>query len=94
MALPANIPDFTSYQPGLGAPAEIQFKIDGEGMPLVFSENQIPRGILCGTAGGLNGKDAKGNVIANLPLQAGYNPIRVSEITDLLGGAADIWVLY
>lgn len=52
----------------------------------------IPRALLCGTAGTFTGKDAMGNTITSLPLQAGYNPISVSVWSG--GTAANVWGLY
>lgn len=50
-------------------------------------------GLLVGTAGTANLMDADGNTLANVPLQAGYNPIRVMQVRT--GGTADdIWALY
>ncbi len=51
-----------------------------------------PRGLLCGTAGTFTGVDAEGNAITSLPLQQGYNPIRVRMWTG--GTASDVWGLY
>lgn len=51
------------------------------------------RALLVGVGGTANVTDANGNVCANLPLQQGYNPIRIKAIA--AGGTADdIWALY
>lgn len=52
----------------------------------------ICRALLVGTAGTATVVDAEGNTSMNIPLQAGYNPLRVSKVT--FGTAADIWALY
>ena len=51
------------------------------------------KAILCGTAGTLNGLDEYGNAFTGLPLQAGYNPLRVSQVSTG-GTAANLWGLY
>lgn len=51
------------------------------------------RGLACGTAGTANLVDASGQTLTNFPLQAGYNPIAIVELSS--GGTADdIWALY
>lgn len=51
------------------------------------------RALVCGTAGTVNLVDASGNIITDFPLQQGYNPIRVVQVST--GGTADdIWALY
>lgn len=51
------------------------------------------KGLLCGTAGTVNLMDAEGNIVADVPLQQGYNPIQVRQVRT--GGTADdIWALY
>jgi hypothetical protein len=52
----------------------------------------VPRALLCGTAGTFTGKDAMGQTLTSLPLQAGYNPISISVWS--AGTAADVWALY
>ncbi len=51
------------------------------------------RSLLVGTAGTANIKDADGTDRANVPLQAGYNPIRIIQL-ETGGTADDIWALY
>lgn len=53
----------------------------------------ICRALLVGTAGTANLKDAEGTPSANVPLQAGYNPLQVL-VVDTGGTADDIWALY
>jgi hypothetical protein len=65
--------------------------------PIVKSASDLPSGIcrclLVGIAGTANLVDASGTTRNNVPLQVGYNPLRVSKV--LNGGTAnDIWVLY
>jgi hypothetical protein len=50
-------------------------------------------GLLVGTAGTANLQDAASNTLADVPLQAGYNPIAATQVRT--GGTADdIWALY
>jgi len=53
----------------------------------------MPYALWVGTAGAADLIDGYGDVMANFPLLAGYNPIVVSELTSL-GTAANIWGLY
>lgn len=50
------------------------------------------RALLVGTAGTATVIDTEGGTATNIPLQTGYNPIRVSKVT--FGTAADVWALY
>lgn len=50
------------------------------------------RGLLVGTAGTATVITAAGNTRTSIPLQAGYNPIRVTQIKNT-GGASDIWAI-
>lgn len=51
------------------------------------------RGILVGTAGTLNMTDLEGNVLTDVPIQQGYNPLFATSFQ--AGGTADdIWALY
>lgn len=53
----------------------------------------VTRGLLVGTAGTANLMDAMGNTVANVPLQAGYNPLAVQQVRT--GGTASaIFALY
>lgn len=49
-------------------------------------------GILCGTAGTFTGVDMGGNTITDMPLQQGYNPIRVKIWS--AGTATNVWGLW
>ena len=51
-----------------------------------------PRALLCGTAGTFTGTDQSGNTLTSLPLQQGYNPIKVASWTG--GTETDVWALY
>jgi hypothetical protein len=79
---------FSSYSP---APISAATKI-----VVVSSGVDLPSGpcraLLVGTAGTATVIDAEGNTATSIPLQAGYNPIRVSKVT--FGTAADVWALY
>lgn len=50
------------------------------------------RGLLVGTAGTATVVDASGATRTSIPLQAGFNPIRVKQVKNA-GTAADIWAL-
>lgn len=51
------------------------------------------KAILCGTTGTLNGIDEFGNAFTGLPLQQGYNPLRLTQVSTG-GTAANLWALY
>jgi len=51
------------------------------------------RALLVGTAGTANISDGDGNVLTNVPLQVGYNPIIITNLA-AGGTATDIWALY
>jgi len=51
------------------------------------------RALLVGGGGSANIIDANGNDLVLVPLQIGYNPIRVSRVKTG-GTATDIWALY
>jgi hypothetical protein len=53
----------------------------------------VPRALWVGTAGSANLVDESGNTLTAFPLQAGYNPIRISQL-ETGGDADDIWGLY
>ena len=50
------------------------------------------RSILCGSAGTLN-ITVNGVALTNVPIQQGYNPIRVQSV-QAGGSATDLWALY
>lgn len=50
------------------------------------------RGILCGTPGTAN-ITVGGALLSNVPLQQGYNPIRVQSV-QAGGTASDLWALF
>lgn len=66
-------------------------------VPVTKADAALPggpcRSLLVGTAGTANIKDGSGVERANVPLQAGYNPIVCQEVRTG-GTAADIWALY
>jgi hypothetical protein len=49
--------------------------------------------LLVGTAGTANLVEADGTVRANVPLQAGYNPLSAKRV-NTGGTASDIWAIY
>lgn len=51
------------------------------------------RGLLVGTAGTATVRTARGSTCADIPLQAGYNPLQIDKLT-ALGTAANVWALY
>ncbi|MHA1525142.1 MAG: spike base protein, RCAP_Rcc01079 family [Alphaproteobacteria bacterium] len=53
----------------------------------------VCRALLVGTPGTANMVDAAGNTLTNVPLQQGYNLLRVARIKTG-GTAGDIWALY
>ena len=72
-----------------GGPAEAM-ELVVKGSPLVKGTGC--RGILCGTAGTAN-ITVGGQALANVPMQQGYNPLRVQSVQ--AGGTADnMWALY
>jgi hypothetical protein len=66
-------------------------------IPVTKANTDLPhgvtRGVNCGSAGTANLMDAHGNIVANFPLHAGYNPIQVLQVRTG-GTATDIWALY
>lgn len=50
------------------------------------------RALLVGTAGTANIVMADGTTLSNVPLQQGYNPLRVQRV-NTGGTASDIWAL-
>lgn len=79
---------FQAYLPGLDSPASKIAQVTS-GVALAAG---TCRAILVGTAGTATVIDAEGNTSTNIPLQVGYNPIRVSQVT--FGTASDVWALY
>lgn len=53
----------------------------------------MPKALWVGTAGTATMKDGYGDVMNNFPLQVGYNPIMISELT-ALAGASNVWGMY
>ena len=50
------------------------------------------RALLCGTAGTLN-ITMNGVALTNVPIQQGYNPLRIESI-QAGGTATDLWAIY
>lgn len=83
------MPDmFESYSSGLDSPAT-KIAAVTSGVDLA---DGVCRALLVGTAGTATVVDASGGTSEAIPLQAGYNPLRVSKVT--LGTAANVWALY
>jgi hypothetical protein len=82
---------FGNHSPGLDSPAGIIAAVTKADADLPAPG--VTRALLVGTAGTANLKDAAGNTLANVPLQQGYNPLRVMQVRTG-GTASDIWALY
>lgn len=83
--------DFVEFNVGLGSPARKAFKVtkaDATDLP-----NGVARFLIVGTAGPANLVDAEGNDLADFPLKAGRNDIRVKQV-ETGGTADDIWACY
>lgn len=52
------------------------------------------RGLLVGVGGNATIIDASGNIVPNVPLQQGYNPIAVRRVNATGIGASAIFALY
>ncbi len=83
----------SDINPGLASDASA-----GVWVPVTKNDNAdlpdgICRGLLVGTAGTANLHDMRGNLRANVPLQQGYNPLRVRRVRTS-GTADNIWALY
>lgn len=68
-----------------------------EYIPVTKADADLPggvtRGLLVGTAGTANLMQPDGTIRANVPLQAGFNPLCVKQVRT--GGTSlDIWALY
>lgn len=78
------------HGPAASAPA-------GAVVPVTKADAALPdgecRSLLVGTAGTANITDGNGVNRANVPLQAGYNPIVCQQVRTG-GTASDIWALY
>jgi hypothetical protein len=75
---------------GVNDPAQGIIAITPGSTPL---PNGTCKGIVCGTAGTLNGIDEVGNVFTGFPLAQGYNRLRLAQVTSG-GTAANLWALY
>ena len=53
----------------------------------------MPKALWVGSAGTATMKDGYGDVMTNFPLEVGYNPIMISELTTLVS-ASNIWGMY
>lgn len=69
----------------------------GKIVPVTKANNDladgVTRGLLVGTAGTANLMDETGEIRTSVPLQAGYNPLKVKQVRTS-GTASDIWALY
>jgi len=82
---------FQSHTTGLSSPARVLkpvTKSDSTDLP-----DGTCRAILVGSGGTANIIDASGNDLAGVPLQTGFNPVRVSRVKTG-GTATDIWAIY
>lgn len=81
----------SQYLAGLGAPAKTIVAVTkSDTVDLTGGEC---RALLVGTAGTAKVTTAGGDTVTDIPLQAGYNPIRVTRVWNS-GTASDIWALY
>ncbi len=66
-------------------------------VPVTKADADLPdgfcNGLLVGTAGTLNLMEKGGEIRANVPVQAGYNPISALQVR-AGGTASDVWALY
>ena len=53
----------------------------------------MPKALWVGSAGTATMKDGYGDVLTGFPLEVGYNPIMISELTTL-GTASNVWGMY
>ena len=72
---------------GVGAAQKIAAVVSGQD----FADGAC-RSLLVGTAGTATVIDFDGNTLTDIPLQQGYNPLRVRRVT--LGTAANVWALF
>lgn len=83
---------FKDHQPGLDTPASKIVAVTAH------DTNELSggacRALLVGTAGAATVVDAEGNTATLIPLQAGYNPIRVKVVKSTGLTASNIWALY
>lgn len=77
---------------GLIVPVTKSNTLDVWGDTYAADSSRPCRGLLVGTAGTATVIDASGATRTAIPLQAGYNPIRVKQVLNA-GTAADIWAL-
>lgn len=86
------MPDpFETRAVGLSSPARAVrpvTKDDGADLP-----DGTCRALLVGSGGTANLVDAAGNDLSGVPLQTGYNPVRVARFKTG-GTATDIWAIY
>ena len=83
---------FKQHSPGLTSPGSKIVAVSAN------DSTDLPdgtcRALLVGTAGAATVIDAEGNTSLLIPLQAGYNPIRVSRVKSTGLTAANIWAIY
>lgn len=83
---------FAQHVPGLESPATKILAVTPHNSN-EFTDGPC-RALLVGTAGAATVVDAEGNTATLIPLQAGYNPIRVKAVRATGLTAANIWALY
>lgn len=84
--------EFAEYPIQYNSPGRLGAKITKHDSNLI--PEGAPRAFLVGTSGTANLIDVDGVTHANVPLQAGFNPIRNIKIVKTGGSADDIWPLY
>ena len=83
---------FKNHSPGLTSPGSKIVAVsanDSTDLP-----GGICRALLVGTAGVADIIDGEGNAVSGVPLQAGYNPIRVTRVKSTNLAASSIFAIY
>ncbi len=83
-------------QRDLALPSAKAVKLDpfvGAGVLVGSTGPGMPKALWVGTAGTATMLDGYGDELTAFPLQAGLNPIMISELTSL-GTAANVWGMY
>lgn len=82
---------FERYTAGLSSPARVLRSVtknDASDLP-----DGTCRALLVGSGGTANLVDAGGNELTGVPLQTGFNPVRIARVKTG-GTASDIWAIY
>lgn len=82
---------FERYAAGLSSPARVLKPVTKD--DLNDLADGTCRALLVGSGGSANLVDAGGNDLVAVPLQTGFNPVRISRVKTG-GTASDIWAIY